>query len=201
MKIDIYELKETNGDLSEFINETVYSYLLDLTEENIEEFKNTIKYNTIDSIGFIKEKNSQIYPDIKVIQQFDNDIYEKFITHLLIKFVYKDVDLMSSQENEWSIDDFENMSEEQVLEEDFSETVYSENDYLLYDSYYAKTLQESGFLEIKSKKSKLKFKKSDLNKSYYKKFLENSVSMISSQGLEYNKPVTNYLKEIKVLVP
>lgn len=198
MKINVFNLKEKNNYLSDFMDENIYNYLLDLTEENIEDFKKTLKYNTLDSLGFLKEKNNKIYPDIKIIKEYDMDIYDKFISYLFIKFIYKQPDILASNENEWNINDFENMSEDVVMEQLDNQ---KDDDYLLYDSYYSKLLENAGFLNIKNKKVKIVFKNEDLNKNYYKDFLENSISLVSSNGLDFNKPVTNYLKEIEILTP
>jgi len=196
MKINIYKLKEENLN-NDYIKNIIYDSLVFISENNLEDIKNDIRYETILSLGFLKEKNNFIYPNLLTIKEYDIHIYEEYLSYLLTNYIFKEEDLMSSNNN-LLFDELETISEDDYMK------YYHNNDdtnVLLYDSYYAKSLNDAGFLEIRGKKTKLIFKKNDLNTKYYNVFLENAISMIISEGILYNNTVYNYLVENDYLIP
>ena len=183
MHIDLQELKKYN-DNTEFLEGLVHSYC---TEP---EDKDSIAYNTLSNLNFLKSG----YFDLGIIEAYDSGLLTTVLEILLNEFIW----LVDRDDDGFSLEDYENQSEEEYLESveknDTANNVLDEN------SVYYKTFKNNNLITKKKDKYTFNVKiLDDLDTDSLNRYVSESITMISSEGAEYNEVVTNSLKKLEII--
>jgi hypothetical protein len=183
MHIDLQVLKQYSDSRNQFEN-LVNEFCIEPTN------KESIAYQTLNNLNFIKSDGF----DLDVIEQYDSS----FLTVVLTKVINDFIWLINSNDDDFSYEELESISEEEYMEA--IDKMETSNSILDENSVYYKTLKNNKILTKKANKftfNSTKLQELDVESLNF--FVNESVSMVSTEDLDYNEIVTEALKKMKIL--